>query len=70
MGGINRAVFSAQKILEDKGFEVVAFHTVGTGGQALEDAVQQGLIHGVLDLVTHEVMDHLYGGIVMPALRG
>ena len=62
MGGINRAVFSAQKILEDKGFEVVAFHTVGTGGQALEDAVQQGLIHGVLDLVTHVVMDHLYGG--------
>jgi uncharacterized protein (UPF0261 family) len=62
MGGINRAVFSAQKFLEEKGFEVVAFHTVGTGGQALEDAVQQGLIHGVLDLVTHEVMDHLYGG--------
>jgi uncharacterized protein (UPF0261 family) len=62
MGGINRAVFSAQKILEDKGFEVVAFHTVGTGGQAMEDAVQQGLIDGVLDLVTHEVMDHLYGG--------
>jgi len=62
MGGINRAVFSAQKILEDKGFEVVAFHTVGTGGQALEDAVEQGLIDGVLDLVTHEVMDHLYGG--------
>jgi len=62
MGGINRAVFSAQKTLEDKGFEVVAFHTVGTGGQALEEAVEQGWIDGVLDLVTHEVMDHLYGG--------
>jgi uncharacterized protein (UPF0261 family) len=62
MGGINRAVFSAQKILEDKGFEVVAFHTVGTGGRALEEAVEQGLIDGVLDLVTHEVTDHLYGG--------
>ena len=62
MGGINRAVFSAQKILEDRGFEVVAFHTVGTGGQALEEAVEQGLIDGVLDLVTHEVIDHSYGG--------
>jgi uncharacterized protein (UPF0261 family) len=62
MGGINRAVFSAQKILEDKGFEVVAFHTVGTGGRALEEAVEQGLIDGVLDLVTHEVIDHSYGG--------
>jgi uncharacterized protein (UPF0261 family) len=62
MGGINRAVFSAQRILEDKGFEVVAFHTVGTGGRELEEAVEQGLIDGVLDLVTHEVTDHLYGG--------
>ncbi len=62
MGGINRTVFSAQKILEDKGFEVVAFHTVGTGGQALEEAVEQGSIDGVLDLVTHELTDHLYGG--------
>jgi uncharacterized protein (UPF0261 family) len=62
MGGINRAVFSAQRILEDKGFEVVAFHTVGTGGRALEEAIEQGLIDGVLDLVTHEVTDHLYGG--------
>jgi uncharacterized protein (UPF0261 family) len=62
MGGINRAVFSAQKTLEDKGFEVVAFHTVGTGGQAMEEAVAQGLIDGVLDLVTHELTDHLYGG--------
>ncbi len=62
MGGINRAVFSAQKTLEDKGFEVVAFHTVGTGGQAMEEAVEQGLIDAVLDLVTHELTDHLYGG--------
>ena len=62
MGGINRAAFSAQKILEDKGFEVVAFHTVGTGGQAMEEAIEQGLINGVLDLVTHELTDHLYGG--------
>jgi uncharacterized protein (UPF0261 family) len=62
MGGINRAVFSSQKILEDQGFEVVAFHTVGTGGRALEEAVEQGLIDGVLDLVTHELTDHLYAG--------
>ena len=62
MGGINRAVFAAQKTLEDKGFEVVAFHTVGTGGRALEETVDQGLIDGVLDLVTHELTDHLYGG--------
>jgi uncharacterized protein (UPF0261 family) len=62
MGGINRAAFSAQKILEEKGFEVVAFHSVGTGGQAMEETIEQGLVDGALDLVTHELTDHLFGG--------
>jgi len=62
MGGINRAAFKAQKTLEDRGYEVVTFHTVGTGGQAMEEAIEQGFINGVLDLDTHELIDHLYGG--------
>ncbi|MFC1900143.1 Tm-1-like ATP-binding domain-containing protein [Chloroflexota bacterium] len=62
MGGINRAAFKAQELLEDRGFEVVSFHTVGTGGLAMEETIEQGLINGVLDLVTHELIDHLYGG--------
>ena len=62
MGGINRTAFAAHKIMEERGFEVVAFHTVGTGGLAMEEAIEQGLIDGVLDLVTHELTDHLYGG--------
>ena len=62
MGGINRAAFKAQELLEARGFEVVSFHTVGTGGMAMEETIGQGLINGVLDLVTHEIIDHLYGG--------
>jgi uncharacterized protein (UPF0261 family) len=62
MGGINRAAFKAQEILEDKGFEVVTFHAVGTGGRAMEETIEQGLIDGVFDLVTHELIDHLYHG--------
>jgi uncharacterized protein (UPF0261 family) len=62
MGGVNRTVFAAQKALEERGFEVVAFHAVGTGGQAMEEAIEQGLINGVLDLVTHELTDGLHGG--------
>jgi len=57
MGGVNRAVFSAQRTLESRGTEVVAFHAVGTGGRAMEETIEQGLIDGVLDLVTHEVTD-------------
>lgn len=62
MGGINRAAFKAQEILEDKGFEVVTFHSVGTGGRAMEETIGQGLIDGVFDLVTHELIDHIHGG--------
>ena len=62
MGGINRAAFKAQEILEDRGFEVVTFHAVGTGGRAMEETIDQGLIDGVFDLVTHELIDHLYNG--------
>jgi uncharacterized protein (UPF0261 family) len=62
MGGINRAAFKAQEILEDRGFEVVTFHAVGTGGRAMEETIEKGLIDGVLDLVIHELIDHLYNG--------
>jgi uncharacterized protein (UPF0261 family) len=48
--------------LEEKGYEVVFFHGVGTGGQALEDMIGQDLISGLLDLSLNEVMDHLHGG--------
>ena len=62
MGGVNRLVFGVQKALEDGGHETVAFHAVGTGGRAMEEIIGQGLVNAVLDLVTHEVTDHVLGG--------
>lgn len=62
MGGMNRAVFASQKLLEERGSEIVAFHSNGTSGMAMEEVVEQGLINGVLDLVTHELTDYLFGG--------
>jgi uncharacterized protein (UPF0261 family) len=48
--------------LEERGYETVVFRTVGPGGQALEECVQEGLIDGVLDISIHEVLDFLFGG--------
>ncbi len=62
MGGVNRVIFSAQKAIESRRLEVVAFHAVGTGGKAMEEFIGQGLVDGVLDLVTHELTDHVLGG--------
>jgi len=48
--------------LEKQGYEMVAFHANGTGGMAMEDLVDQGLLSGILDFATHEFADHLHNG--------
>lgn len=53
----------AKAYLESKGFEVVAFHPNGTGGRAMEEMVQEGILNGVLDMTTHELTDELVGGL-------
>ena len=52
----------ASQELEEKGYETVVFHTVGSGGTAMEELIARGLFVGVLDLTTHEFIDHLTGG--------
>lgn len=49
-------------LLEDKGYEVVAFHPNGAGGQAMEEMIRAGVFDGVIDLTTHDLMDELAGG--------
>jgi uncharacterized protein (UPF0261 family) len=55
--------------LEKAGFEAVAFHCNGIGGQAMEELVTEGRIAGVIDLSPKDVMDVLWGGI-FPAYEG
>ena len=54
----------AKELLEEKGFEVILFHTSGTGGMAMEDLVKQGEIDGVLDVSTTELADEVVGGVL------
>ena len=61
--GINEpCVTMLKKILEQSGFEGVCFHATGTGGQALEEWLDQGLLHGVLDMSPVDSIEHLFGG--------
>ncbi len=52
----------AREILDEKGYEFISFHAVGTGGEILEELVDNGMTAGVLDITTHEVVDWLFGG--------
>jgi uncharacterized protein (UPF0261 family) len=48
--------------LKERGYQTVVFHTVGSGGTAMEELIARGLFVGVLDLTTHEFIDHLADG--------
>lgn len=63
MGVTTPCVLAVQKGLEEGGFETIVFHAVGTGGRAMERMVADGLVDAVCDLTTHELTDHLLGGI-------
>ena len=62
LGGTTNCALHVKKELEGKGYETVIFHANGCGGRAMEEMIDQGLIQGVFDLSTNEVVDHLYQG--------
>ena len=54
----------ARAVLERAGYEVLVFHATGSGGQAMESLVAEGLIDAVLDLTTTELADEHVGGFL------
>lgn len=54
----------ARETLERAGYEVLVFHATGSGGQAMESLIAEGLIAGVLDLTTTELADEHVGGFL------
>jgi len=54
----------AKAVLEQAGYEVLVFHATGTGGQAMESLIDEGLFAGVLDITTTELADELVGGVL------
>ena len=52
----------ARSYLEERGYETIVFHATGTGGEAMENLIEQGVIDGVLDVTTTEWADEFVGG--------
>ncbi len=63
LGTTTPGALRAKRMLEEKGYEVVAFHQNGTGGIAMEDMILEGAFRGVLDLNLHEIGDRYVGGL-------
>lgn len=57
-------VLRASKYFEDKGYDVMINHAVGSGGRSMEELISDGYIVGMLDITTHEIGDYLLGGVL------
>lgn len=62
-GNTTECVTACKAALDEKGFEVLVFHAVGTGGRAMESLVRDGMIEAVLDITTTEWADEICGGV-------
>jgi uncharacterized protein (UPF0261 family) len=62
-GQTTPAGLALKTALEEKGFEIFAFHANGTGGRAMEEMAVEKTLDGLLDLTSHEITDELLGGI-------
>jgi uncharacterized protein (UPF0261 family) len=55
---------AAVRVLERAGYQTIVFHAIGTGGRAMEELMDQGVIGAVLDFSLIEVSNYLYGALL------
>lgn len=61
LGITTPAAMKCKSRLEAEGYEVMVFHTTGIGGKTMEELISEGVISGVMDLTTTELMSELLG---------
>lgn len=57
-------VLRASRHFEERGYDVMVNHAVGSGGRSMEELIADGHIVGMLDITTHEIGDELLGGVL------
>lgn len=62
-GNTTECVDMCRETLVNKGYEVLVFHSTGTGGKTMESLVADGYVYAVLDITTTEWADHICGGV-------
>jgi len=59
----DRCTVRVRKSLEQKGYEVMVFHTLGTGGMAMDQIVRERDVAAVVDVSLVEINDYLNNGL-------
>ncbi len=61
MGATNDGIANAVEMMQQKGYEVISFHSTGTGGKVMEELIEADIINAVMDLTLHEVVYEYFG---------
>ena len=63
LGVLTRGALHAVKLFEERGYEVIVFHAVGSGGRAMEQMMKEGIIGAVFDYALGEIADEHFEGL-------
>ena len=63
LGVLTSGAQLALDLFAARGYEVIVFHAVGSGGRAMELMMRQGIIGAVFDYAMGEITDELFGGV-------
>lgn len=60
LGVLTQGTMEAVKYFQSKGYEVIVFHAVGSGGRAMEQMMKEGIIQAVFDYAMGEIADDVW----------
>jgi uncharacterized protein (UPF0261 family) len=63
LGVLTDGAMHALELFNRKGYEVIVFHAVGSGGLAMEQMMKEGLIGAVFDYALGEIPDEVFDGL-------
>jgi uncharacterized protein (UPF0261 family) len=63
-GTTTPCAISSSKYMEEKGYDSIFVHAVGSGGRSIEELIREGYIKGIIDITTHELTDLICGGVL------
>jgi len=61
LGVLTQGTMHAIGLFENAGYEVITFHAIGAGGEAMEQMMKEGIITAVFDYAMGEIADGVYG---------
>jgi uncharacterized protein (UPF0261 family) len=63
LGTTDQCSVRVRRTLEEQGCEVMVFHTLGTGGAAMDEIVRERDVSVVVDMSLIEISEQLHGGL-------